>query len=139
MTPGMSARDITFARRRTSIEGVLSREWWGERDRMTSATRSRNEYAFCYPGVPKPRRRADKGIAQEMILRRREKQTLDALEDLAIVPAGRARGTEGGASRSPTAGCSTRPNSNLARPLSTTTATRRWPPASESSIRATAG
>ena len=27
MTPGMSARDITFARRRTSIESVLTREW----------------------------------------------------------------------------------------------------------------
>ena len=86
MTPGMSARDITFARRRTSIEGVLSREWWGERDRVNFSDPVENEYAFCYPGVPTgPGVDApDKGIAQEMILRRREKQTMDAFEDLAL-------------------------------------------------------
>jgi VWFA-related protein len=85
MTPGMSARDITFARRRTSIEGVLSREWWGERDRMNFSDPVENDYALCYPGVPKDASSdaTDKGIAQEMILRRREKQTLDAFEDLA--------------------------------------------------------
>ena len=85
MTPGMSARDITFARRRTSIEGVLSREWWGERDRMNFSDPVENEYALCYPGVPPGAGgdAPDKGIAQEMILRRREKQTLDAFEDLA--------------------------------------------------------
>lgn len=85
MTPGMSARDITFARRRTSIESVLSREWWGERDRISFSDPVENEYALCYPGVP-PSGQADasdKGIAQAMILRRREKQTLDAFEDLA--------------------------------------------------------
>ena len=85
MTPGMSARDITFARRRTSIDGVLSREWWGERDRMNFSDPVENDYALCYPGVPAAGQEnaSDKGIAQEMILRRREKQTLDAFEDLA--------------------------------------------------------
>ncbi len=85
MTPGMSARDITFARRRTSIEGLLSREWWGERDRVNFSDPVENEYALCYPGVPSSGQAdaSDKGIAQEMILRRREKQTLDAFEDLA--------------------------------------------------------
>ncbi len=34
MTSAMSARDITFARRTISIEGLLNREWWGERDRL---------------------------------------------------------------------------------------------------------
>ncbi len=84
MTPGMSARDITFARRRTSIEGLLSREWWGERDRVNFSDPVENQYALCYPGIPKSDQfeAPDKGIAQEMILRRREKQTLDALEDL---------------------------------------------------------
>ena len=86
MTPGMSARDITFARRRTSIEGVLSREWWGERDRTVFSDPVENDYALCYPGVPQAdgSEAKDKGIAQQMILRRREKQTLDALEDLAM-------------------------------------------------------
>ena len=41
---------------------------------------------YCYPGIPPPAWAVapDQGIAQEMILRRREKQTLDALEDLSI-------------------------------------------------------
>jgi VWFA-related protein len=86
MTPGMSARDITFARRRTTIESVLSREWWGERDRMILSDPVEQQYAFCYPGIPLrvDAVAPDQGIAQEMILRRREKQTIDALEDLAI-------------------------------------------------------
>ena len=53
MTPGMSARDITFARRRTSIEGLLSREWWGERDRANFSDPVENDYALCYPAAPK--------------------------------------------------------------------------------------
>src|SRR5262245_34169106 len=77
MTPEMSARDITFARRTTAIEGFLSRYWWGERDQTVLKDPVDNLYAWCYPGLG-----SDKGIAQEMILRRREKQTLDALEDL---------------------------------------------------------
>ena len=86
MTTGMSARDITFARRTTTIENILNREWWGERDRVNLSDPVENQYAYCYPGVPEPGQAvaSDQGIAQEMILRRREKQTLDALEDLAI-------------------------------------------------------
>jgi VWFA-related protein len=86
MMPGMSARDLTFARRRTSIEGVLSREWWGERDRLILTDPVEQQYAFCYPAIPKPDQAvaSDQGIAQEMILRRREKQTIDSLEELAI-------------------------------------------------------
>ena len=41
-------------------------------------------YAECYPGIPeRPGQIApDRGIAQEMILRRREAQTLDAIDSL---------------------------------------------------------
>jgi hypothetical protein len=86
MTPGMSARDITFARRRTTIENVLSREWWGERDGINFKDPVEDQYAYCYPGIPPSGNgvASDRGIAQEMILRRREKLTIDALEDLAI-------------------------------------------------------
>ena len=86
MTPGMSARDITFARRRTTIENVLSRDWWGERDLTNFKDPVEEQYAYCYPGIPPPGGTvaSDRGIAQEMILRRREKLTIDALEDLAI-------------------------------------------------------
>jgi hypothetical protein len=32
MTPDMSARDVAFARRTTTIAGMLTRHWdWGER------------------------------------------------------------------------------------------------------------
>src|SRR5882672_3274578 len=84
MTPQMSARDITFARRTTAIEGFLTRYWWGERDRLNFKDPVEDLYARCYPGIPRPGEATapDQGIAQEMILRHREKQTLDALEDL---------------------------------------------------------
>jgi len=84
MTPEMSARDITFARRTTAIEGFLTRYWWGERDRLNFKDPVEDLYARCYPGIPRPGEATapDQGIAQEMILRHREKQTLDALEDL---------------------------------------------------------
>src|SRR4030095_12003686 len=84
MTPEMSPGDITFARRTTTIEGFLTRPWWGERDQTNFKDPVEDQYALCYPGIPRPGEQtaADQGIAQEMILRRREKQTLDALEDL---------------------------------------------------------
>ncbi|HEY3159403.1 MAG TPA: VWA domain-containing protein [Vicinamibacterales bacterium] len=84
MTPEMSARDITFARRTTTIEGFLTRSWWGERDQLNFKDPVEDLYARCYPGIPRPGEATapDQGIAQEMILRRREKRTLDALDDL---------------------------------------------------------
>ena len=85
MMTGMSARDITFARRTTSIEDVLKRDWWGGRDRLILDDPVEQQYAYCYPGVPSAGPTAsDQGIAQQMILRRREQQTLDALEDLVV-------------------------------------------------------
>jgi VWFA-related protein len=84
MTPEMSPRDVTFARRTTAIEGFLSRYWWGERDQTNFRDPVEDLYARCYPGIPRSAATtaSDQGIAQEMILRHREKQTLDALEDL---------------------------------------------------------
>ncbi len=84
MTPEMSPGDITFARRTTTIEGFLARYWWGERDRSNFKDPVDDQYALCYPGIPRPGEStaSDQGIAQEMILRRREKQTLDSLENL---------------------------------------------------------
>ena len=84
MTPEMSASQVTFARRTTTIEGFLTRYWWGERDRSNFKDPTDDAYARCYPGIPQPGEAtaSDQGIAQEMILRRRERQTLDALEDL---------------------------------------------------------
>ncbi len=118
MTPAMSARDITFARRRTSLESVLSREWWGERDRVNLTDPIEQQYALCYPAIPRgnPPVASDQGIAQEMILRRREKQTIDALEDLAIFLRGVRE--ERKAVITITDGWRLyRPNRNLARPI----------------------
>src|SRR5262249_34071816 len=81
MTPEMSATNVTFARRTLTIEGILDRYWWGERDRLVPTDPMESKYAFCYPSEGASPVSA---IAQEMIDRRREKLTLDSLEDLAL-------------------------------------------------------
>jgi VWFA-related protein len=84
MAPPMRGRDVTFGRRTVVIESLLNKEWWGRRDEIAFRDPVEQLYAFCYPAVPKSDGSppSDRGIAQEMILRRREQQTLDALEDL---------------------------------------------------------
>jgi VWFA-related protein len=82
MTPEMSAADVTFARRTTTIEGFLSRHWdWGERNKITVADPREQQYQLCYPGYP-TNCLDDRGIADAMILRRREKAALDAVDEL---------------------------------------------------------
>src|SRR3954471_13262153 len=88
MTPEMSARDLVFARRTTTIENILAKYWtWGERDRQ-SFDPQEMQYQQCYPGALPPVQcpdgsvADDRGIADNMIERRREKITLDALTDL---------------------------------------------------------
>jgi VWFA-related protein len=85
MTPEMSAADIAFARKTTTIDGMLSRYWyWGERDRLNPVDPQEDRYIQCYPGIgPTPScPDDDRGVAEEMINRRREKHTMDALDDL---------------------------------------------------------
>jgi VWFA-related protein len=84
MTPEMSARDISFSRKTTTINGILTRYWhWGERDRMIPPDPEDEAYGFCFPNVSAGDRCADQnGIAAEMIDRRHEKRALDALQDL---------------------------------------------------------
>ena len=82
MTPEMSAADVTFARRTTTIEGFLTKYWtWGQRDQLNSIDPVEEAYKACYPGIPTPCV-DDRGIADEMIARRREKRSLDAVDDL---------------------------------------------------------
>jgi VWFA-related protein len=80
MTPEMRARDLTFVSRTTSIEEMLRRSW-GRRDSPFDLTPEEAEFAACYRGNPYDRVQ-DEGIAQEMILRRREQRSLNALEAL---------------------------------------------------------
>src|SRR5438046_7469964 len=50
MTPQMSATDIAFARKTTTIEGFLARYWdWGDRDRTNLRDPEDNEYGYCLP------------------------------------------------------------------------------------------
>ena len=88
MTPEMSATDITFARNTTTVEGMLARYWaWGERNEPVGRDPQEQQYVTCYPGgIPiacaDGSTADDRGVADAMIERRREKLTLDALTDL---------------------------------------------------------
>lgn len=80
MTPDMSAKDITFARRTETIEGALTRHWtWGERDQLTPLDPVEKQYEYCF-GLQNT-----SSLTRTLIARRREKQTLDSLEDLVRV------------------------------------------------------
>jgi VWFA-related protein len=79
MTPEMSATDLTFARKTTVISNIMQEEWWGRRARLTDRDPKEEVYEACY-GVST----SSNGIVAEMMARRREKLTLDALEDLVV-------------------------------------------------------
>jgi VWFA-related protein len=84
MTPEMSPSDIAFARKTTTIDGFLTRYWtWGERSRLNLVDKVDEMYGYCYPNMRATSPCADQnGIAAEMIDRRHEKLSLDALQDL---------------------------------------------------------
>jgi len=83
VSPQTSIRNVTFTRQLSTVESVLSREW-GLRDSTRPLDATEQRYADCYPGLPQGQDRVarDLGIAQEMILRRREEQTFESLESL---------------------------------------------------------
>ena len=82
MTPQMSAADVTFARKTTSIRAFLDREWWGERDLNSPKDPVEQKYCGCYPPEAGEAASSCSSIARQMIARRREKLTLDSLQDL---------------------------------------------------------
>jgi VWFA-related protein len=76
MTPEMSASALTFARKTTVISKMMQEDWnWGRRESLLQDPKEQR-YETCYPMTYFPR------VADEMIDRRREKLSLDALEDL---------------------------------------------------------
>jgi VWFA-related protein len=77
MVPPMKLSDVTFARRTVAIENLLRRDWWGKRDSILPADEVEDQYVYCYQSTAP-------AIGQEMILRHREQQTFDALEDLVV-------------------------------------------------------
>ncbi len=89
MTPDMDPRQITFARRTETIDDMLMKQTrWGMKDsiirRASRGTAVRDVLPRRHPALL--RRRAPnaqhKGIAAQLIRRRRENEVLDALEGL---------------------------------------------------------
>jgi len=73
MTPQMSPGSITYSRRTSSIERMVTDTWtWGKRDSILSQSPQEDAFRSCF---------GDK-LAEPFILRMREKQTLDALDGL---------------------------------------------------------
>src|SRR5205085_2586101 len=109
MVPPMKLRDVTFARKTVAMERLVAQDWWGKRDSLLAADEDEEQYQFCYQNTAP-------AIGQEMILRHREQQTFDALEDLVLSV--RNLREERKAVLAITDGWLIyRPNSNLTRPL----------------------
>lgn len=74
MTPEISPSAITYSRKTTSIERMVTDTWyWGVKDRIVTESPREHAIRECYP---------TSWVADEMIARLRERDTLDALEDL---------------------------------------------------------
>lgn len=82
MTPEMAASQIVLARKTQVIEEGLRRNWtWGRRFSYELDERER-AYEHCYPALPEAEAgQIQSDLAQEMIRRKRERATLEALQD----------------------------------------------------------
>jgi VWFA-related protein len=78
MTPKMSAADVVLARKTQVLENGLRDRWpWGERFTLVrDALEKLYEDCYPYPGT--------RDVVAEMIARRRERATLDALSELVL-------------------------------------------------------
>ncbi|HSC25839.1 MAG TPA: VWA domain-containing protein [Vicinamibacterales bacterium] len=78
MTPSMAATELTLARRTQVIEEGLTKNWvWGIEQSITQFDDTEERYQSCYQFF-----KGGEAIAAEMIARRREKRSIDALHDL---------------------------------------------------------
>ena len=76
MTPMMAASDIVFARKTDVVAGGLRDKWpWGERHTLAEDDRD-YMYKACFPWE------ATRDVVREMVQRRKERMTLDALNEL---------------------------------------------------------
>jgi VWFA-related protein len=90
MTPEMAGSDIALGRKTDLIEKIVSDEWWGRRARIAGQDPKELLYEQCLPPEdPRPRGQLlmtpvvrGNTLLNEVIGRRREKLTLDALDDL---------------------------------------------------------
>lgn len=79
MTPEMAGSDITLGRKTDVVQKVISEEWWGRRARVADDDPKEDLYRACGAKM-----RVSDAVIEELIARRREKITLDALEDLIV-------------------------------------------------------
>jgi VWFA-related protein len=79
MTPEMAGSDIALGRKTTIISRILEEEWWGRRARIANDDPKEHLYRVCGAYMRTPER-----VTEELIARRREKLTLDALDDLMV-------------------------------------------------------
>jgi VWFA-related protein len=77
MTPEMAGSDIALGYKTKVIENIVSTEWWGRRARIATTDAKELLYEECL--APQP---GGDPLVTEVIGRRREKLTLDAIEDL---------------------------------------------------------
>ncbi len=87
MTPDMDPRQITFARRTETIEDILMKQTrWGMKDNLVRVHPEEQQFEMCFPeGIPRcygGTATANKGVASQLIRRRRENEVLDSLEGL---------------------------------------------------------
>jgi VWFA-related protein len=81
MTPDMGPDQLAFGRKTNVIESGLRETWfWGRRDTL-SLDQTEQMYSDCFPPLM-GETGAVSAVAKEMIQRRRERVTLDALHDL---------------------------------------------------------
>lgn len=82
MTPDVPARSISLTGRTDAIDRMVrNTTGWNQRDRVGVLDPREREIDLCYPDND-PRRPQFRGVAKEMIERRREQRTLRALDDL---------------------------------------------------------
>ncbi len=80
MTPAMAASQVVLGRKTQVIEDSLRRNWpWGTRFSVMRDAQE-DSYNACYP--PTAGEGSESPLAREMIARKRERATLEALEDL---------------------------------------------------------
>jgi VWFA-related protein len=84
MTPKMSARDVVLARKTEIMASGLRDRWpWGERDRL-SIEEEDALIEYCYPRMSQDTGLLRSPVAAELLARRRERLTLDALRELVL-------------------------------------------------------
>ncbi len=85
MTPDMSASQITFGRKTEVITAMLRDKWyWGIRGTVQDMDEREREYEQCFGPTDAELRQGlvRSEVARQMIARRRERMTLDAMRDL---------------------------------------------------------